>query len=198
MFSKVADIATAELEGKYQVSSFRKVSSQATSTGTWCDLSMASGNPSPNFYSGLELTATTLDGNKGIYHGQNGIGQKILKDLSVQSTSGGAAPMTMVLCDYLLFYPQVDMDSVDPQSMDNTVTLPRYESGDGVRMFVVAQYPYIGGVNFSVTYTNQAGVTGRTTGNITMNTATTIASFIHGNTTQNGYSSFLPLQGTDT
>ena len=91
------------------------------------------------------------------------------------------------MCDYLLFYPQVDMDSVDPQAMDNTVTLPRYESGDGVRMFVVAQYPYIGGVGFSITYTNQVGVTGRTTGNITMNTATTIASFIHGNSTPDGY-----------
>jgi len=39
-------------------------------------------------------------------------------------------PITMVMCDYLLFYPQVDMDSVDPQAMDNTVTLPRYESGE--------------------------------------------------------------------
>lgn len=128
MFKKVADIANAELEGKYQLSSFRKVSSQATTAGVWCDLSMASGNPSPNFYSGVELTATTLDGNRGIHHGQNGIGQKVLKDLSIQTTSGGAVPITMVMCDYLMYYPQVDMDSVDPQVMDNTITLPRYQS----------------------------------------------------------------------
>jgi len=51
MFKKVADIVSAELSGQYQLSSFRKVPSQATVAGTWCDLSMASGNPSPNFYS---------------------------------------------------------------------------------------------------------------------------------------------------
>lgn len=52
-------------------------------------------------------------------------------------------------------------------------------------MFVVAQYPYIGGVNFSVSYTNSDGVAGRTTGNINMNTATSIGTFIHGGNTAN-------------
>jgi hypothetical protein len=158
---------------------------------------MASGNPSPNFYSGVELTATTLDGNKGIYHGQDVTGQKVLKELSVQTVTASAVPITLLMCDYLLYYPQIDMDSVDPQSMDNTVTLPRYESGEGVRMFVVAQYPYIGGVNFSVSYTNSDGIAGRTTGVVGMNTATSISTFIHGRATANGFSSFLPLQSWD-
>ena len=118
------------------------------------DFSMASGNPSPNFYSGTELTATTLDGNRGIYHGANTSLTKVLTDLQVITTSAGAVPITLQLCDYLLFYPQVDMDSTDVQPTDNTVTLPRYEDGKGVQMFVVAQYPYVGGVNFSVSYTN--------------------------------------------
>lgn len=197
MFNKVADIVNAELSGQYQLSSFRKISSQATIAWTWCDLSMASWNPSPNFYSGLELTATALDWNKGIYHGQDVTWQKVLKDISLQTVTAGAVPITMVMCDYLLFYPQVDMDSVDPQAMDNTVTLPRYESGEWVRMFVVAQYPYIGWVDFTVSYTNSEWVAGRTTWTIRMNTASFIGSFIHWITVQRSYSSFLPLQSGD-
>ena len=68
MIKQVSDIVSAINEGKQQISSFRKVSSQVSSTGTWMDFSMASGNPSANFYSGVELTASTLNGDKGIYH----------------------------------------------------------------------------------------------------------------------------------
>ena len=35
MFKKVADIVNAELSGQYQLSSFRKVSSQATAAAAW-------------------------------------------------------------------------------------------------------------------------------------------------------------------
>lgn len=145
MIKQVSDIVSAIQEGKQQISSFRKVSSQASTAGTWIDFSIASGNPSPNFYSGVELTATVLDGNKGIYHGADTTGglTKVLTDLQVITTSAGAVPITLQLCDYLLYYPQIDMDSTDTQSTDNTVTLPRYTDGAGVRMFVVAQYPYI-------------------------------------------------------
>ena len=197
MFNKVADIVTAELSGQYQLSSFRKISSQASVAWTWVDLSMASGNPSPNFYSWLELTATTLDGNKWIYHGQNVTNQKVLTELSLQTATASAAPITMVLCDYLLFYPQIDMDSVDPQPMINDISLPRYETGEGVQMFLVAQYPYVGWVNFSISYTNSDGVAWRSTGTITMNTRTFIGSFVHGTTVQGSYAGFLPLQSGD-
>ena len=129
MIKQVSDIIAGIQEGKQQISSFRKVSSQASTAGTWVDLSMASGNPSPNFYSGVSLTATTLDGNKGIYHGSDTELTKVLTDLQVITVSAGAVPITLQLCDYLLFYPQIDMDSVDEQFMDNSTTLPRYSDG---------------------------------------------------------------------
>lgn len=65
-------------------------------------------------------------------------------------------------------------------------------------MFVVAQYPYVGGVNFSVSYTNSLGVSGRSTGLVRTNTATNIASFIHSGNTTGTYGKFLPLQSGDT
>lgn len=193
MLNRVKDIVDSISNGKINTSSFRKVPSQASTAGVWCDLSMASGNPSPNFYSGNELTATALEGYKGLAKGSG----EYLFELTTYTSSANAAPITLTLCDYLLFYPQVDMDSVDPQSMDNTVTLPRYTSGEGVQMFVVAQYPYIGGVDFSVTYTNSDGVAGRSTGTIRCNTATNIASFIHSGSFANSFGAFLPLQSGD-
>ena len=192
--NRVKDIVDAVSDGKINTVSFRKISSQVSTAGTWCDLSMASGNPSPNFYSGDALTSTLFDGKKGIYKGSS----EYLFEIMAQTSGANAAPSTLMLCDYLMFYPQIDMDSVDIQSMDNTVALPRYTSGEGVQMFVVAQYPYIGGVNFTVTYTNSQGVAGRTTGLVRCNTATNIASFIHSGSFANSFGAFLPLQSGDT
>ena len=191
--NRIKDIVDAVSDGKINTVSFRKISSQVSTAGTWCDLSMASGNPSPNFYSGDALTSTLFDGKKGIYKGSS----EYLFEIMAQTSGANAAPSTLMLCDYLMFYPQIDMDSVDIQSMDNTVALPRYTSGEGVQMFVVAQYPYIGGVDFTVNYTNSQGVAGRTTGLVRCNTATNIASFIHSGSFTNSFGAFLPLQSGD-
>lgn len=192
--NRVKDIVDAVDEGRINTVSFRKVSSQNTNGGTWCDLSMASGNPSPNFYSGNELTATHFEGRKGIYNGDGGF----LFEIMAQTTNASATPSTLILCDYLMFYPQIDMDSVDTQVMDNTLTLPRYIDGEGVMMFIVAQYPYVGGVDFVVNYTNSKGVSNRSTGLVRCNNVTNIASFIHSGSFANSFGAFLPLQAGDT
>lgn len=191
--NRVKDIVDSVNEGRINTVSFRKVPSQASTAGTWCDLSMASGNPSPNFYSGNELTATVFDSTKGIYKGNS----EYLFEIMAQTSSQNGAPSTLMLCDYLLYYPQVDMDNVDVQSTDNTTTLPRYTSGEGVRMFVVAQYPFIGGVDFRITYTNSDGVSGRSTGLVRCNNVANIASFIHSGSFANSFGAFLPLQSGD-
>lgn len=191
---RIKDIIDGIDDGRINTSSFRKVPSQATTAGVWCDLSMASGNPVPNFYTGPQLAATILDGNKGIYAG-NG---NLLFEVLAYAGGANAAPITMILCDYLLFYPQIDMDSTDTQTMDNTVVLPRYETGEGVRMFLVAQYPFTGGAMFSVTYTNSAGVSGQSTGTVRSNTAANISSFVHSGAVADSYGAFLPLQSGDT
>lgn len=198
-FAGVRELINAEEAGQYNIFSFRKVPSQASTAGVWFDLSMASGNPSPNFYSGTELTATVLEGYKGLGHGASVLPkQKYLTETLTMTTTANAVPLTMTMCDYLLFYPQIDMDSVDTQYTDNTVTLPRYTDGRGVQMFLVAQYPYLGGVDFTITYTNSDGVTGRSTGLVRANTAGNIGSFVHSGVGIAGsYGCFLPLQSGD-
>lgn len=192
----VSDLVRAELDWKYNLASFRKISSQASLAWTWVDFSMASWNPSPNFYSWIELTATVLEWYKWIQHWQNVTGKKHLAELRVQTVTAWCVPITLTLCDYLLFYPQIDMDSVDPQSMDNTIWLPRYEDWEWVQMFVVAQYPYIWNVQFTINYTNSDWVD-KTTSLIRTNTATYIWSFIHWWALQVSNWPFIPLQTWD-
>jgi hypothetical protein len=199
-FNRLKDLKEAYENGQFQFSSFRKVPSQATTAGVWVDLSMTSGNPVPNYYAATPLVSKTLDGNDGIYHGQSVAPMKKFVAIStVMTPTAAAAPLTMMLCDYLLYYPFIDMDSTDQQDMVNSVPLPRYSDGDGVRMFLVALAPYTGNGDFSVSYTNQNGVAGRTTGTIRANTAGAIASFVHSaSNVANSFGCFLPLQSGDT
>ena len=45
--------------------------------------------------------------------------------------------MSIILADYLLYYPTIVDGNTDPQVMNNTVTLPRYTDGKGVMMMAV-------------------------------------------------------------
>jgi hypothetical protein len=131
---------------------------------------MGAGHPVLNFYAAAPLTAAALssnNNNRSVYLGPNpGPGKtKHLHTLTVD-TSAASNPSTYILADYLLYYPFIDTDSSDPQTMDNTETLPRYVTGEGVQCFVVTQGGMIG-ANFNsvctMEYTNSDGVTGRTT-----------------------------------
>lgn len=176
--------------GQHWYSSFRKVGSITSIYGSWVDLSMAPGNPKPNYYTGSELVATAFDGRYGMYHGGNvSPASKHLHKMSMVAISAGVAPATFILCDYLLFYPLVDMDSTDEQYLDNTYALPRYTDGLGVQAFLVATNPYVGGQIFNMNYTNSDGVAGRMSRPVTSNVLTTIATIV--NSGLNSF--FIPL-----
>lgn len=157
-FANVRAYVDAMEEGRTHFCSFRKVPSQATTAGWWADLSMAAGNPPPNYYASAPLVAATLDGFRGIFHGDNKApGAKFLTELGVITPTAAMVGRYMLL-DYLLYYPFVDGDDADVQTMDNTVTLPRYAGGDGVLVMPVVVAPTTGGGRFVFTYLNQDGV----------------------------------------
>jgi hypothetical protein len=198
------DLVAAEEAGQSWYSSWRKAPAVVTSAGFWMDLSMSPGNPAPNYYVASALTATPLalstDG--GLYHARNvAPATKYLRSMRIQSVTAGAVPMTLRLCDYLLFYPFVDESLVDePQPMDNTLGLTRSTDGEGVQiMAVVTNGHATGGSTFTVSYTNSAGVAGRTTVAATMNTqfvtGTILTSAVASQGTQ---APFLTLQAGDT
>jgi hypothetical protein len=169
-FNSVADYADYRDEGAWQQSSYLRTSTPAVGvTGRWVDISVGAGQPVYNAYAGTPLAAeplTNFNGNRAVYTGPlPGAGKtKHLHTLTVDTTTSITG--TFALCDYLLYYPFIDTDSTDVQTLNNTQTLPRYTDGDGVQCFVVVQAPTNGaGFNglCTVEYTNSAGVTGRTT-----------------------------------
>lgn len=207
-FRNIRAYVDAKESGAYHFTAFRKVPSQATTIGNWCDLSMASGNPVPNFYASSPLEAATLGSldrsdvnyEKGIWHGADvRPAQKHLRSLTIMSPTALAAPSYWHLLDYLLYYPFIDMDAVgEAQEMINEVTLPRYETGAGVRMMAVNVAPSVGGGQFFVTYTNQDGVEGRVTPTQFCSAATSIATLTATSGAAGGFQPFIALQPGDT
>lgn len=198
----MAELVAAQEGGQVQYSTWRKTPTQVTTAGVWFDLSMSPGNPVPNYYAAAPNVAVRLaqstDG--GVFHGAAPPGQKkYIKGLTAMSAS--AAPLAMILCDYLMFYPFVDMSITDPQPMDNTLGLTRYTDGRGVEIMpvIVAGPSGVGSPQFIVEYTNQAGVSGRVTQTVATGTQTvngTIATTAQAIARTAG--PFLPLQGSDT
>lgn len=156
-FRNVAELATSMNAGQQMSCSIRKVPSQATTAGWWADLSMASGNPPPNYYASNPLEAATLDGMRGIFHGDDKTpSTKHLMEWALCTPTAGLVGRYKLM-DYLLYYPFVDLDDGDAQVMDNATTLPRYATGDGVRAMLVAAAPTAGSGQFTFDYVNQDG-----------------------------------------
>lgn len=178
-FRNVAEFAAAVDEGgRTHFCSLRKVPSQASVAGWWADLSMAAGNPPPNYYASTPGVAATLDGFRGIFHGADKApGQKFITDLGLVTPTAGLVGRYMLL-DYLLYYPFIDGDAADTQAMDNTVTLPRYADGDGVMVMAVAVAPSTGSGSFTFDYVNQDGVTQTSPLQACSTTAANIASLV--------------------
>lgn len=169
-FSSVAEYASADESGQVWISSFRKtVASAATTTNAWLDYTYSPGSPVANFYASTPLTAALVESDKGIYTGGNvAPATKHLKNLMLMSAASSATSTTngrqeIAVCDYLLYYPFIDTDAIgEVQTLDNTVTIPRYSGG---QVIAVAQSASSTIGQFTFTYTNQDGVAGRVSQN---------------------------------
>jgi len=199
----IGEVVNCELEGRVRDYIWRKTPSQTTTTGIWFDLSMSPGMPTPKYwFDAAPLTARaitqSLDG--GLYHGPNvSPSEKYLRKITTQASAVTALPMTLILCDYLIYYPTIDDGTTDEQIMDNTVTLPRYTDGKGVQIIAVTTGARTGGQTFTVKYTNSDGVADRVTQVVTQNTSTALGSITTSNTTvANGSCAYIPLQNGDS
>lgn len=201
-YLRIGEVIDSELNGRVRNYTWRKTPSQTTVAGLWYDLGYSPGNPPPNYYIGAITTATQLkqstDG--GLYHGPNvSPSEKFLRQITTIAKAATGLPMQVILGDYLLFYPFVDMSITDPQTMTNTLTLPRYTDGKGVQVMAVLTNAGTGGQQFYFTYTNQDGVTGRTSQTVTMNTSTAVGTICSSNTAvANAGNPFIGLQDGDS
>lgn len=175
-FRSVGAFADAYEEGRVHTCSIRKVPSQASLANWWVDLSMASGNPKPQYYFAAPLEAQTLDGYTGIFHGADKAPAAMyLAALGLMTQSAVMVGRYMLL-DYVLYYTGIDGDDADPQVLDNTTALPRYSDGAGLQVMAVFIAPSLGGGAFVFEYVNQDGVTHTSPVQVCSTTAGNIAS----------------------
>ncbi len=203
MIKNIKQLVDAELEGKERRYTWRKTPSQVTTAGLWFDLSMSPGRPVPKYWfdapPGIaKQVSYSQDG--GLEHG-GGVSpsEKYLRLTTGIATASTALPLTMILCDYLLYYPSIDDSVLDEQVLDNTVKLPRYADGDGVQVIAVSVAGRTGGARFYFTYTNSNGVSGRVSQTVYQNSAAALGT-LQGNTqnTNVASSAFIGLQDGDT
>lgn len=204
MIYGTGDIIDAENMGRVRQYDWVKNVNQVTAQGIWYDLTGASGNPrAKQWFDAAPLAAQQIkqstDG--GIFHGGavSSLGmKKYLRSVKALCASATPLPMSLMLCDYLLYYPSIEDGNTDPQTMDNTLPLPRYADGKGVQMMAVTISSRTGGQQFQVSYTNSDGVAGRTTAAVTQNTAAAPGSITTASTaTNSGGNPFIPLQDDD-
>lgn len=197
-FNYVGALAEAPNEGRSHFCGFRKVPSQTTVAGNWFDLSMAAGNPKPNYYASSPLVAARLDGFDGLFHGSDKSPQtKHLTNWLLMSPTAAFVGQYKLL-DYLLYYPFIDGDAAgETQTLDNTVTLNRSTDGVNVQVMAVAVAPTTGAGTFTFDYVDANDVP-QTSGVITTNaTAANIGTIVTSEQAQaSGGRAFLPLQGT--
>lgn len=205
-FANLREVMAAQDAGKYLYASFRKRPTQTTASGIWFDISMSPGSPAPNYYIGSAGAFTPLkqstDG--GLRHGGSVSPQrKFLRKLMALTVAATAAPLTMVLLDYIGFYPFVDESVTDEQFLDNTQAPTRYADSNGVMMMPVVVAAHSGAaVPLTVKYTNQDGVAGRISQTVAMGPQSVNGTILHsvagGSTTYPSSGPFIPLQRGDT
>jgi hypothetical protein len=165
MFRNVQEFADSFDDGRYNITTFRKqVSSAVTLANDFVDYTYFAGNPIANFYASEPLVAATIERNKGLNIPDI---DQYIKSVTLMSGAASATVatnqrQTIHMMDYLLYYPFIDTDAVgEVQTLDNTITLPRYIDGHGVQVIAVGQSASSAVGTYTFTYTNSEGVSGR-------------------------------------
>ena len=164
---------------------------------------MSPGNPSPKYWFDAppaiaKAVYQSTDG--GLYHGATASpSTKYLRSFTALTATATALPLSVILCDYLLYYPSLDDSNTDIQVMDNTITLPRYTDGEGVQMIAVSVAGRTGGQQIRIAYTNSEGVSGRTAQIVTQNASAAIGTIVtSASNVQASGNPFIGLEGNDT
>ena len=179
----------------------------AYTAGRWYEMLSLAGSPVATAFPGTALTWVTCtestgDGTNafGIPHGGNvSTDLKHLLNMAAWGTAATSVPSTLMLVDVQGYYPGINMNSNTSQTLLGTPSL-RYTNGVGLRAFLAVRATTGATAhNLSMSYTNQAGTSGRTLPVTVACTASAIVPHItHSGTAANNYGPFLPLAQGDT
>jgi hypothetical protein len=201
-FNNLREYAQAINDGKTYYSTFRKQVN--TTPANWEDVSTFGGDPKPIFFASTPMVAQPLaySVNGGINAGPPvSPSNKYLHRFLICADRPSQAAMGWLLCDYLLYYPFIDMGSNQEQFFDNTLSLARSASGEGVQIIIVCQASYsITGQSIQMKYTNSKGVSGRLTAPFYTyyNSGIGSVQFVQQTSGNNSAAPFATLQAGDT
>ena len=194
--------------GKFYRTDWQKstFATTAHTAGLWYSLFRGGGNPPADAILGTgtnlafqSLTDATTNAT-GIPHGGNVGGYKHLLNAAAQTAAATTAPCVLMLVDLLGFYPVTTVTTTGAQTLNNTVTLPRYTDGAGVQAFITPS-TVMGAAtpNISIGYTNSAGTASRATPATLPigNTAAAVTSIVYSGTGAGKFGPFMPLQAGD-
>jgi hypothetical protein len=124
---------------------------------------------------------------------------KHIMNMGAWTNLAASAPATLLLVDMLGCYPRIPTNSSALQTLNNTLTLPRYTDGKNVMAFL--QLNTANGTtaqNTTMLYTNTADVSGRGLGTTVANTVSAIVGHIfHSGAAAYNTGPFLPMTGGD-
>lgn len=133
--ASLSDVVSAWDDGRWHLQRVFKNAGTAYAL-QWGDATFASGQPGYDAHVGSPgvFVPCVAQGNDAVYFPGIGADQErrlvnvTLRDS--QATYNG--PGSTVIFDLLGYYPLLDGDSTDEQTLDNVATLPRYATGEGV------------------------------------------------------------------
>lgn len=211
-FTSIDDMVNQiTVNGKFKRSDWNKntFATTAHTAGMWYSLFRGAGNPGADAIMGggtnlafQALTDTTANAT-GIPHGGDvggGTGFKHILNASAFTAASTSCPCIMMLVDLLGFYTITSVTTTGAQTLNNTVTLPRYADGAGVQAFITPS-TVVGAAtpNISIGYTNSSGTSGRgTPATLPVgNTAAAVTNVVYSGTGTGKYGPFMPLAAGD-
>ncbi len=162
MIQVASDIADAYEQGQWHVQPFVKQwASTFNTANAWFDATMSGTFPRASYYSGDDgvFTEYPSENHLSIFHGGDvAPKQKILSQITLHGSAANLAPSRYILCDYLGFYTGISWETNEPQALETTIPLPRYENGNGVRAAIVQLFGTNANAIYTINYENQDGV----------------------------------------
>ena len=142
MIGTQSALQSAYDEGRFHTQRFIKTGAGQANDTKWQDWAFQAGQPAYDARIGpvAAFVPVVAVKNDAFYFPPIPAGQqRMLHKLTIrpQASNASQATIDFVLYDLVGYYPLLDGDSTDPQDMDNTLTLPRYESGEGLRLVMV-------------------------------------------------------------
>lgn len=197
---------TTDGQTDFQVTN--KTTGVAGVAGTWTDPTVFNGYPVADTYAGTSLTYVPTDESStgAIPHGGNvSTATKHFLAAGASIFAAAGAPWFVLCMDQLGYVPITGADVTGTSSRTVTMTAldgaARYPNGAGLRMYFSTEVaPTLGGPNLSaLTYTNQAGTTGRAVPVTVGFAATPVAGQVpHSGNAASRYAPFIPLAAGDS